>query len=302
MKHFGIFAICAACFAFPAVANQPAELTLWDASYYESIGAAERIESGEYLRTYSQEVAAAACFYHNGIDTVRSVELLQEARAGFYLHLDALENGNADLGIIGHEERRKTIAKLDEIKTTWMKVDDAIAQLLADHSNKKAVAHIKDTDARLLRMTDLLVTSLQAEYANPVELLQVDVLMLEVAGRQSLMTQKIAKYACKLASGRDTETIRENLADAMSIYEVSLNALLNGMPEVGLRPAPTKEIASALQAVQEDWSVTRPVVQSVIDGTYDTNALKFLFQHMADEMHKLEEITHLYVDFSKHQY
>ena len=76
------------------------------ANYPGDVGGAERIESGDLLRVYSQEVAAAACFYFNDIEAELSVELMTEAREGFDLHLAALKNGNQTLGINGAEERQ----------------------------------------------------------------------------------------------------------------------------------------------------------------------------------------------------
>jgi hypothetical protein len=272
------------------------------ASYAEDTGSAERIESGEYLRTYSQEIAAAACFLYNGVDVDLSTELLTEAREGFDLHLDALMNGNEDLGIIGGERRRKTFVKLQAIGEKWTPMAEAVDRLLETHDDPMSIATIKSENVVLLDMTDILVSDLEGQYADPAELLQVDVLMLEVVGRQAMMTQKIAKNACKIWSGNDSAEVRDDLTESVSIYEVSLNALLHGMPEVGLLPAPTEEIASGLSHLLADWSQIRPTVDSVMNGNVERDELISLFRHMADEMHKLEELAHKYVVFSKHEY
>lgn len=271
-------------------------------SYAEDTGSAERIESGEYLRTYSQEIAAAACFLYNGVEVDLSQELLTEAREGFDLHLDALMNGNEDLGIIGGERRRKTFVKLQAIGEKWTPMAEAVDRLLEAHDDPVSIATIKSENLVLLDMTDILVSDLEGQYADPAELLQVDVLMLEVVGRQAMMTQKIAKNACKIWSGNDSAEVRDDLTESVSIYEVSLNALLHGMPEVGLLPAPTEEIASDLSHLLTDWSEIRPTVDSVMSGSVERDELISLFRHMADEMHKLEELAHKYVVFSKHEY
>jgi hypothetical protein len=151
-------------------------------------------------------------------------------------------------------------------------------------------------------MTDVLVSELEGQYSDPAELLQVDVLMLEIVGRQAMMTQKIAKNACKIWSGDSSAEVRADLEKSVSIYEVSLNALLNGMPEVGLKPAPTEEIATGLTQLMADWTEVRPTVDMVMAGSIERDALSALFHHMADEMHKLEELSHKYVAFSKHEY
>jgi hypothetical protein len=276
--------------------------TVTPASFVEDTGSAERIESGDTLRIYSQQVAAAACFFYNGVDPELSIALLQEARSGFDVHMAALRDGDADLGIIGGEERRKTLVKMDEVQYIWSDMAQAVDALLADSDDTDAVSVIKDQNMALLEKTDILLTQLEGQYANPVEIVQADVLTLEIVGRQAMMTQKIAKNVCKVWSGRDTPEIREQLTSAIGIYEIALNALINGMPEVGLRPAPTEEIADDLSGILADWKDVRPIVEAILAGDTNEDELVYLFHHMADEMHKLEDVTHKYVVESKHDY
>lgn len=289
----------AASFIMAAQIVQAEELIRANASFAVYTGNAERIESADRLRTYSQEVAAAACFYHNGIDPDLSYVLLQEARTGFDMHLSALMYGNAGLGIIGGEERRKTIVRLEEIEAYWGGMAQSVDALMVSAEDKVAVNVIKDQNLQLLEMTSILVSEVEGQYSDPADLMQLDVLTLEIAGRQAMMTQKIAKNACKLWSGRDTVEIRENLEKAINIYEISLNALLNGMPEAGLMAAPNDEIAGVLGELIADWAEIRPVVDGIVTGATTEEDLSNLFQHMADEMHKLEDLTHQYVAYSK---
>ncbi len=270
-------------------------------SFVKDTGDVIRIESAEYLRTYSQEVAAAACFYYNDIDRDLSRELLTEASNGFDLRVDALLNGNESLGIIGGEERRKTIVRLEEINAFWGEIQNAVETLIAEPQNSEAVNFIKANNLELFEMTDNLVTEVEAEYANPSVITQADVLTLEIVGRQAMMTQKIAKNACKIFTGNDTQKIKDDLEGSVSIYEASLNALISGMPAVGLRPAPTPEIEAALLDVQSDWSEVQPILDTLTSGgTIGRDTQIFLFKHMVEEMHRLEEISHAYAEHSKY--
>ena len=225
--------------------------------------------------------------------------MLEEARTGFDTHLSALMDGDEGLGIIGGEERRKTIVKLEEIETYWGVIAESVDALMVSAANEDAVGVIKDQNLALLEMTSILVSEVEGQYADPAELMQSDVMTLEIAGRQAMMTQKIAKNACKLWSGRDSAEIHDNLENAVNIYELSLNALLNGMPEAGLMAAPNEEIADILVEVIADWAEIRPVVDGIMAGSTTEEDLASLFLHMADEMHKLEDLTHKYVEFSK---
>ena len=295
-----VFLTAALALAAPAI--QAKEASLLPANFINDTGSVERIESGEHLRIYSQQVAAAACFFYNGIDTEHSAEIMNEARTGFDVHLAALTNGDETLGIIGGEERRKTIVQLEEIKALWSEMAQSVDALMTSSDDSSAVNVIKDQNMPLFELTNILVSDLEGQYANPVELTQADVLTIEIVGRQAALTQVIAKNACKIWSGRDSAEILQDLDSAISVYETSLNALLNGMPEVGLAPAPTDEIAAGLTQVLTDWSEIRPIIDAIKGGSISEADLTYLFRHMADEMHTLEDVTHQYVLLSKKQY
>ena len=71
------------------------------AQLVDDIGAAERVEASDLLRTLTQEVPAAACYLFSGIDMDESRRLMVEARDKFDKNLDALLNGDAEMNIIG---------------------------------------------------------------------------------------------------------------------------------------------------------------------------------------------------------
>ena len=286
--------------AFAASDTTPAQV---DVSFAEDTGEVARIESAEYLRTYTQEVASAACFLYNDIDTGLSSELLRESRVGFEKRLNALIHGNEELGIIGGEQRRKTALKLTKIGEEWAPIADAIDALLADPGNSQAVDVIKAKNMDLFEMTDIIVSDIEAQYANPAIIVQADVLLLEIVGRQAMMTQKIAKDACKVFTGDQSQEVKDLLQGSVQIYEASLDALLNGMPSLGIQPAPTPEIAEQLTAIQSDWATVRPIVDTLVQGgSVDRETQVYLFKHMVEEMVRLEELSHAYVQHSKYIY
>lgn len=299
MFRFSIFSLAMALGgAAHAGETAPSNVELLS-TFAQDTGDVIRIESAEYLRTYSQEVAAAACFLYNDIDATLSRELLREAREGFDLRVEALLKGNPALGIIGGEERRKTIVRIEEVDAIWGEMAAAVDALLADHGDADAVSVIKAKNMELFDRTDLLVTEIEAQYANPSILTQANVIVLEVIGRQAMMTQKIAKNACKIFTGAGSDKVVAELQGSVQIYEASLGALLNGMPELGIQPAPTPQIAEALGQIQSDWAEVRPILDRLATGeTVDRETQVFLFKHMVEEMLRFEDISHAYVEFS----
>ncbi|MCG6884518.1 MAG: type IV pili methyl-accepting chemotaxis transducer N-terminal domain-containing protein [Silicimonas sp.] len=302
MKHFTILCLGVALSgAAYAAEPEPTNIEPLVSTFAEDTGDDIRIESAEYLRTYSQEVAAAACFLYNDIDAEFSRELMHEARAGFDLRLDALLNGNEALGIIGAEHRKKTIAELEKIATFWSDMAAAVDVLMESPHDTDAVNVIKSKNLELFEMTDILVAHIEGEYANPAVMTEADVILLEIVGRTEMMSQKIAKDSCKIFTGNDDPAIKERLHQSIGIYEASLDALLNGMPALGVPKAPTHEIETMLHKVQDDWHKLTPILATLLAGEKIDEATEvYMFEHMVEEAHKLEELSHAYATFSHH--
>lgn len=281
--------------------NAAAELI--EASLVDDMGAAERIEAADVLRTMSQEVAAASCFLYSGIDASESARMMVEGRDKFDLNLDALFFGNAAMNIIGAETRRKTIVLLEEVKQTWQPMSDAVDTLVTNPTDSAAIKVIKTNNIALFELTNVLVSEISGQYSNPAELMQVDAILLDIVGRQGMLTQKISKNACKVWNGEEIARSSEALTGAMQMFETSLKALLNGMPEAGIVSAPTPEIAAVLSGVIKDWDTTRPLVDDLLSkGTLGDAEQISLFRAMNDKMYRLEALAHDYAIYSKHQY
>ena len=100
---FAVLPMVALSFGTGAAAQQ-SELK---SRYAQEIGASERVNYSGKLRMLSQKVVATSCNFAARIDPEASGKAMQATKAEFELIVDALANGNPDLGIIGEEKRKK---------------------------------------------------------------------------------------------------------------------------------------------------------------------------------------------------
>ena len=297
--------IIVACLAIatPAISadNTTEPTDVMPVAYVENTGDVARITSSKRLRTYSQEVAAAACFYHNDIDSAFSREVLIEAKSNFDVRLDALRDGNESLGMVGGEERPKTLAMLAEVGAIWTDVAASVDGLVANQNDAGAADAISARHAELFEKTDALANEMTAQYANPSVITQAGVLSLEMVGRQAMLAQKMAGDACQVIAGKGSPDILRTLSESASVYDATLDALINGMPALGLRAAPTPEIAGALREIKMDWGTVRPIVDTLVrGGSVDRDMQVYLFKHMVAEMTRLEEVSQAYAEDAKY--
>jgi hypothetical protein len=271
--------------------------------FVEDTGSANRIIAGDFLRTLSQEIPAAVCHIHNGIDVAEATELLTGSIAHFDAVTQALLNGNDAMGIVGGETRRRTVGELEALSDAWKPVHDAALNVLADAADADATAIVYGSADYMLEKTYHLLSELEGEYANPVELLHSDMMLLEVSGRMAAMTQRMAYEACRVWSHEGSDELIADLGKTIGIYEASMNALSNGMPELGIMPPPTPEIAASLEVVADGWTTIRGYLDTVVSGEEVSVAIREdLYHQLAVKLHKVEEIEVLYQTFSKRVY
>ena len=170
-----------------------------------------------------------------------------------------------------------------------------------DATDTEALKLIKAENEAILAKASILTSELAGEYSNPAELIQVDVMLLDFAGRQAMLTQKIGKIACEIWAGNDGDNRIELLSKTMQTYDLTTMALLDGMPAAGIKAAPTPEIRAALERAQASWRVIQGELNALLEKRdLGMDEKTQLYADLTDAMYEMEDIETLYVRFSKH--
>jgi hypothetical protein len=235
-------------------------------NFIEDTGDSQRIDFSGKLRMLSQRIPAAACNLKAGIATAESGAVLEGATVEFERILNALTIGDVGLGIIGEEKRRRTLHAIDEVRREFDPLLDVVNRFTNGDVSEDAIQQLADGNMELLGAAQILVAEVSRQYANQAVLLQADIMAIDLAGRQRMLTQKISKEICFILSGIAVTESTEALNETVRNFEDSLHALQVGMPSVGLRAAPTEEIELGLEDVQNDWLAVRPFVDAINAG------------------------------------
>ena len=113
-----------------------------------------------------------------------------------------------------------------------------------------------------------LITALPCGAARAARLSQADVLRIEIniAGRQRMLSQRIASSACLLSLGIDSETHELALLEAQQIYRTTLDRLEKGDPLVGLPPAEDFPTRMRLAEARFVWNPIDRAIDRVLSG------------------------------------
>jgi len=267
----------------------------------KQLGASERVNYSGKLRMLSQRVIATSCNYSAGVDPQESGKHMDAARDEFALIVDGLENGNAELGMNGAERRRKTLARIEELKTEWKVLAADLSAIKDDPSAQASLEAAAIQSGPVLSVAKLLVSDLSAQYSDPAAMVQANAMLVDISGRQRMLTQRMSKNVCLAASGITTENAKKELAATAEVFETSLSALSSGLAAAGINPPPTDEIADGLKVVQANWSELKPAVETILAGGMLSDAERATVYHGMNQMTgNMNKVVGMYSDYSKY--
>lgn len=89
---------------------------------------------------------------------------------------------------------------------------------------------------------------------------------INIAGRQRMLSQKMAKAACFVGLGTNQEASLAEVQDAHASFGASLIALRDGDAEQGLLKEGHQSVIDSLNAVEEDWARYSTAISGVIEN------------------------------------
>ncbi|MEM9843410.1 MAG: type IV pili methyl-accepting chemotaxis transducer N-terminal domain-containing protein, partial [Pseudomonadota bacterium] len=145
-----------------------------------------------------------------------------------------------------------------------------------------------------------LSADISGQYANPFEITQANAMLINLAGRQRMLTQKMAKDACEIWTGYHAEQGLADLEETMIIYESSLSALLNGLPEMGIQKAPNEKIREDLVQILDRWYIIKGNLKKLLVGEELNMDQKYEIIHDFNlELDDLDHLIHDYKEYSE---
>ena len=126
--------------------------------------------------------------------------------------------------MIGAETRRKTLVQIHDLREKWAPVKAAADAMAAGDGSEAHLGVVLGQNMAVLASAKLLVSELVGQYSNPFEMVQADSLLIDIAGRQRMLTQKMSKESCMLANQSTDGETADALRGTMDIFEKALFA------------------------------------------------------------------------------
>ncbi|MCP4291030.1 MAG: hypothetical protein GY780_04240 [bacterium] len=89
--------------------------------------------------------------------------------------------------------------------------------------------------------------------------------VLNLSGKQRMLTQKMSKEIVLIAMGHETAANVKNLQATAGLFDKTLKGLRNGDADLNLVPTTSSRIIRQLDKIDTIWAEFQPVVQTIID-------------------------------------
>jgi len=118
--------------------------------------------------------------------------------------------------------------------------------------------------------------------------------VINVAGRQRMLTQKMSKeiFAINGYSANNTEEYLKSLQGTVNLFDKSLNALMNGDPESGIPAAKEPEVKQQLDKVLNIWNDFKEQIQKAQESEPESPEHKYALDYISkNNVHLLKEMN-----------
>ena len=226
-----------------------------------------RIDLAGRQRMLSERMAKFFCFARSGVDATTNVKNFVDARGLFEATHAGFANGSADMGLFAEAD--------ESVKTSWEQVDLMWLSLNGIYNKALGGELVSEKDfdysmrltLEVRKRANDMVAQMRSAYAgNMGEGGFGDALLLDLYGRQRMLSQKLSKEVCLVARGHDLDKTQPELRATLELFETSLAAFMEGMPIAGVPKPPSEAIAEQLNKANAEWQPIRLVAATVASG------------------------------------
>ncbi|MEM9735732.1 MAG: type IV pili methyl-accepting chemotaxis transducer N-terminal domain-containing protein [Pseudomonadota bacterium] len=228
---------------------------------------AKRIDLAGRQRMLTERMAKFFCYARSGVNILSNVDKLSAARTLFTKTHFGFRDGDPNAALFAEES--------SAVLASWNRVDRSFTDL--DAIYRRALGGELVTEDQALFVNELtqlvrskandMVAELRAAYAGYLgDGGFGSALLIDMYGRQRMLSQKLSKEVCLVAGGNDLERNLPELNETLNIFEASLEAFRKGAPFAGIPTPPTEEIAAQLEIAHGEWAPIRDTARKVAKG------------------------------------
>jgi len=189
----------------------------------------------------------------------KSCKMLNNFTTLYERTLNGFLNGDKELEL-EPSKNSDEIAKIEHLQKLWKPFKNSVEKVEKTHGkDKKALDYILSNNEELLKESNNLVTIFVKNSSKDVNYIEKALLkIVNIAGRERMLTQKMTKEYLQQKELNNTNAYKK-MKKTMTLFENSLNDLINGNKQEGMPKVTNLEIKKQLQKVKKIWSKLKPL-------------------------------------------
>ncbi len=208
-------------------------------------------------RMLTQKMCKEILFIYKDINVEENKRSLNKTAQIFEFTLKGLQNGEKRLHLV-KITNSTILQQLNIVTTLWNTFHQHVEQVLMGNTSKTLLKKVADQNMLLLIAMDKAVKLYEKEGHFTLEASRLRVMNL--AGKQRMLTQKMTKELLLIANHIMPEKNQANLKKTMRQFERILNGLLNGDSELGLPRTKKFAFRNQLGTVRKIWEKYKSIL------------------------------------------
>ncbi|SDF86065.1 type IV pili methyl-accepting chemotaxis transducer N-terminal domain-containing protein [Sulfitobacter delicatus] len=224
--------------------------------------AANKIKLADRQRLLTEQMGRSVCLVMGGIDPGAESDKARGSADLFHATMLALRTGDENMAILP-EEDPGVLTALEAVGPMFATYRAATLQVGAGDMHSVPVSQVMMLSDPLLDLSNALVERVRAAHGGKANRQLADT--VELARRQTMLSQKLTKEICFVALNIDRDRMLPRLTETLRAFETAQSALERGNAAQGILK-PTPAMAGKLKAVRELWTPLAEIAERVATG------------------------------------
>jgi len=190
---------------------------------------------------------------------------------------------------------KEVLKVITSVEKAWTPFYEEINHLIGGKKSKEAVKYIIDKNENLLKVSNDLVKAFEATNTSGNYLEKARLHIVNVAGRQRMLTQKMTKE--KLLTVKGEEKYGAKLKETMNLFDDSLKLLIKGDSKKMISKPSNEKIMAQLKVVTKLWSELKPLYEKKKNSSKELATIILKNPILLKEMNSMVQMAEKEVEY-----
>jgi hypothetical protein len=230
--------------------------------------AQHRLNISGRQRMLSQRMAKAACFAALRPGSAENIREMKEAQALFISSMLALKSGSAEMGLAPQDDADvlSVIDTAAQLAQQYMSAIDEFSAAIAQGPAPEKLQKIYELSLPVLTAVNDAVELLESKHKDGHLIRRGLATALNVSGRQRMLSQKMSKELCMIASGYKPQEVRSHMLGTIALFASSHEELKRGIIQMRLDQKDASALSTKLAEIEQLWRDLRKIFSLTAEG------------------------------------